>query len=182
MAQIRNLEYIRSKDPRLFEAFQDIIAQQNNVSQQINGNVTGQPQAPPNINKLEVTAGNGHFSAAITDLSTVYRGIGYFLEHADNPQFTNPQIIHLGATRNWTGFLGNCTRYFRAYSAYASSPPSAPVYHGGNAQPQPVTGGGGVPGPAFQASQGSGTGPQGVGLQGPGTIPYRTATGAPPIR
>lgn len=180
---LRNLDYIRSKDPKLAEAFKDLAEQFGNLESQVNGNATGQPLAPPNVNKLVVTSQNGHFSAAITDNNqNLYRGVGYFLEHADNANFTNPQIIHLGATRNWTGFLGNVTRYWRAYSAYPSSPSSAPAYHGGNAQPQPVSGGGAIGGPSFQPSQGSGTGAAAVGLSGAGPVPFRSPNGTPPIR
>ena len=178
---LRNLDYIRSKDPRLAETFKDLAEQFATLESQVNGSATGEPKAPPAINSLVVTAQNGHFSAAISDNNqSLYRGVGYFLEHADNPNFTDPQIIHLGTTRNWNGFLGNVTRFWRAYSAYPGSPSSAPAYHGGNAIPQPVSGGGTVPGAVFQPSQGSGTGAQGVGLSGFGPVPYRGVK--PPIR
>lgn len=188
--QVRNLAYLRSLSSKefpelgakLYEALTDIVGRQSNLEQQVNGNAQGQPAAPPAINALKVTAQNGHFSAAITDNGNVFRGIQYYIEHADNPQFTNPTVVHLGDSRNWDKFLGNTTRYFRAYSSYASSPPSAAAYHGGAAAPQAVAGGGSVGGPAFQASQGSGTGAPGQGLQGPGQAPFRSATGVPPVR
>jgi hypothetical protein len=168
---------------RLYETFSDFLTQFKNLAMQTTGNPTGQPQPPPVINAVNVTGANGHFNVAITDNNTsLYRGVSYFVEHSADSQFSDPQVIHIGTSRNHTVFLGNVTRFWRAYSAYPSSPPSAPSYHGGNASPQPVTGGGTIGGPSFQPSQGSGTGAAGVGLQGPGTIPYRTATGAPPIR
>ena len=74
------------------------------------------------------------------------------------------------------------TRYFRAYSAYASSAAGPPVYFGGVGAPLPVAGGGPVGGPAFLPSQGSGTGAPGEGLSGPGPVPFRSTTGAPPVR
>lgn len=179
---VRNLDYIRSKDPKLYEALADIISAHSNTAQQGNFNSTGQPAAPPSISNLTVSANDGHFSIAIHDPNPIYRGVNYFVEHADNPHFTNPHVIDIGASRNHTVFLGNVTRYWRAYSAYQASPPSAPAYHGGGATPLPVTGGGTVGGPSFLSSQGSGTGAPGQGLSGPGVIPFRSATGAPPIR
>ena len=180
---IKNGDWIRANmDPRVYEALHDLEQRHNTLLQQVNGNSTGQPQPPPAINSLKVTANDGHFSAAITDNGGIYRGVQYYLEHADNPQFTNPHVIHLGDTRNWTGFLGNTTRYFRAYSSYSSSAPSAPVYHGPSEDPQAVVGGGTIPGAAFLPAEGSGTGPAAVGLEGPGQIPFRSSDGVPPVR
>lgn len=167
---------------RIVEALDDIDGSNSNLAQQVNGNATGNPKAPAAIARLDVTAQNGHFQIAITDNSPIFRDIHYWVEHADNVHFISPHVIHMGQSRNFNLFLGNVTRYFRAYSSYASSPPSAPAYHGGRAQPVAVTGGGSVGGPAFLPSQGSGTGLAGTGLQGPGTVPFRSANGAAPSR
>jgi hypothetical protein len=190
MPEVRNLDYIRnlsSKEfpdlgAKLFEALTDIAGNQNTLAQQVNGNVNGAPQAPPAVNGLQVSAQNGHFQVAITDNSPIYRGISYYVEHADNPNFTNAHTVNLGSSRNANLFLGNVNRYFRAYSSYASSPAGPPVYHGSQAQPLVVSGGGAIGGPAFLSSQGSGTGAPEQALQGPGRIPFRSATGAPPTR
>ena len=179
---IRNLDYIRNQDPRLYEALQDIVQQHATLAQQVNGNPTGNPVAPPAPGGVTVQAQNGHFQVSIQDGGEIYRGIQYHVEHADNPHFTNSHTEHLGATRNANLFLGNATRYFRAYSSYGSSPASAPVYHGSPVQPIAVAGGGSVGPPAFLPSQGSGTGTPGQGLSGPGPVPFRSVTGAPPIR
>lgn len=188
---IRNLAYIRSLatkempdiGQKLAEALQSIADAHNNVEQQTNGNGSGNPQAPPQIHALSVTAQNGHFQVAITDHNqNLYRGVQYFVEHADNPNFTNPHIVHMGTSRNMNLFLGNTSRYWRAYSSYPWSGPSSPVYHGGAGSPAIVSGGGSVGGPGFATSQGSGTGAAGVGISGPGPIPYRTTTGKPPVR
>lgn len=187
---IRNLEFIRSLTSdshpaygqRLFEALQDIIQNQQNVTSQVNGNVAGNPQPPPAVNGIKVSAQNGHFQIAVQDSNEISRGISYHVEHADNPQFTNSQTVHLGPTRNANMFLGNVKRYFRAYSSYGSTAISAPAYHGGAATPEAVEGGGPIGGPSFLSSEGSGTGAAGVGLSGPGPIPFRSTTGKPPIR
>jgi hypothetical protein len=187
---IRNLDYLRSLSSKefpdlgakLYEALADLDQQHSTLAQQVNGNSTGQPIAPPPIAGLTVTGQNGHFQIGITDTAPIYRGINYTVEHADNPHFINPHYIDMGHSRNHDLFLGNVTRYFRAYSSYGSSPPGPPLYHGTAASPKPVQGGGTVGGPSFLPSQGSGTGAAGEGLQGPGTIPFRSSTGAPPVR
>ena len=187
---IKNEAYLRSVAPKefpelgmkLIEALREIVQAHNNVEQQGNFNSTGIPQSPPQINGLTVTGQNGHFNIAIHDDNKIYRGIHYWVEHADNPQFTNPITIHMGGSRNYNEYLGNVVRYWRAYSSYGASPPSKPVYHGSAAQPLLVSGGGNAGGPAFQPSQGSGTGAAGEGLSGPGPIPFRSNTGQPPQR
>jgi len=179
---VRNLDYLRQKDPRLYEALSDIIQQHRTLVEQVNGNSNGAPLPPPSIAGMKVTANNGHFNIAIQDGGKIYRDVHYYVEHADNPNFTNPSIIHLGHTRNHDIYLGNVTRYWRAYSSYSSSPPGVPAYHGSRRSPIAVVGGGNDAGPMFQPSEGSGTGGRGQGLSGPGPVPFRSDTGVPPIR
>ena len=188
--KIPHLDYIRTLSTpefpdlgaRLYEALHAIQGQASTTESQANLNPTGNPAAPPPLDGIKVSGQNGHFQIAIQHSAPIYRGVRYFVEHADNPHFTNPHVIALGESRNHSVFLGNVTRYFRAYTSYASSPPSEPTYHGSSAAPTPVLGGGSVGGPAFQPSQGSGTGAAGVGLSGPGPIPFRSVSGAPPTR
>lgn len=185
MPSIRNLEWLRSlKDigARMYEIVSDLDGQHSALASQVNGSGQGLPKAPPSIAGLTVTGQNGHFNIAIHDQGPVYRGINYFVEHADNAHFTNPHVIDLGASRNHNVFLGNTTRYWRAYSSYAGSPPGKPAYHGSQIAPTPVQGGGSVGSPSFTLSSGSGTGAVGAGLQGPGVAPYRSPTGLPPKR
>lgn len=166
---------------KLYQALQSIQTAHNNVEMQTNTNSTGDPAPPPAINGFNVKAQNGHFSFEIQDNNDIYRGINYIVEHADNPQFTNAEQIHLNSARNGSQFFGNVTKYFRAYSAYGPSNPSAPRYHGG-AQPIAVSGGGSVGGPASTVNQGSGTGAPGVGLVGFGKVQFRSPGGIPPSR
>lgn len=179
---VKNIDYIRSQDPKIAEAFDSLANAHSNLTEQTNGASNGPPIAPPTINQLNVSASNGHFSAAIIDNNDIYRGVQYYIEHADNPAFQNPHVVPLGDSRNWHSFLGNSTRYFRAYSAYPSSRPSSAVYHGGSGSPVPVFGGGSVPGAALLRSESSGTGIAGQGITGPGITPWRSSTGKPPIR
>lgn len=182
---VKNLAWIRTipgYGNRLYEALKSIQNQASTVEQQLNANPMGQPQAPPNIQGLNVQGQNGHFSLAITDNSEMYRGIRYYAEHDTDPQFSNPMPIELGAPRNHSVFLGAGTRYWRAYSAYPNGQRSAAVYFGSAAQPKGVDGGGAIGPPAALQSQGSGTGPAGVGLSGPGPVQYRSTSGRPPVR
>lgn len=181
----KNADYIRNLPgdlgPRLYEALADLEARNHTLAQQVNGNPKGEPAAPPNIAGVNVTGQDGFLHVAITDNAPIYRGIRYYVEHADNPHFNNPITVALHDTRNVTIPVGNQTRYVRAYSSYSSSQPSPPVYHGG-AQPIGVKGGGSGPGPAFLPSEGSGTGAPRVGLQGPGIAPFRSPNGKSPVR
>jgi len=164
---------------KLAEALASIQLAVNNQEQQTNANSVGPPQPPGKINGVQVTGANGFLHVAIQDENPIYRGIRYYVEHADNPQFTNPQVVALHDVRNVTIPVGG-VRYVRAYSAYSSSAPSDPTYHGNPAQPTAVDTRG--VGPQLLPSQGSGTGQAGVGLEGPGKEPFRPIAGAPPTR
>lgn len=187
--QLPNLSYFRGISlpefpdlgARLYQTLSDIVTKTTNTEQQTNANPEGHPAAPPPPEGINVSGQDGYLHVQITHNAEIYRGVRYYVEHADNPHFTNaiPQALH--DARNVTIPVGNQTRYVRAAAAYSSSPPSNWVYHGGS-QPIGVNGGGSGPGPAFLPSQGSGTGAPGVGLQGPGKAAFRSATGAPPVR
>lgn len=168
---------------RLYELLSNAQQGVTNIEQQTNSNAQGDPPPPPAINALMVSANDGHFQIGINhEGAEFYRGVQYFIDHADNPNFINAHTIDLGTTRNHSIFLGNATRYWRAYAAYPGSKPGPMAYHGSPSQPKPVNGGGSIQGPAFSRSQSSGTGTTGQTGQGPGTIPYRTSTGKPPVR
>lgn len=155
---IANIEIIRQRDPHLAEALESIALQTASVAEQTTATLHGSTPAPPAPSSLNVTAAGGIFDMSITDHSTVQRGINYFVEYSDSPSFVKPRQIDLGQARNERRSLGNQTLYFRAYSAYPTSPRSEVVYHGGSASaPAAVVGGGAVTGPALQDSQGSGT-------------------------
>ncbi len=187
---LRNLDYIKNLSfkeapdfgTKLGELLQGLQQGVGNIESQTNSNATGPPSHPPAVNALNVQGQNGHFSIAIHDTTPVYRGVQYFVDHASNPQFTDAHTIDMGTSRNHNVFLGNVGRYFRAYSAYPGSPPGPHVYHGSQATPKMVLGGGTVGGPAFTTSQSSGTGMAGQTGQGPGTVPFRAVNGGPPVR
>lgn len=187
----RHITYFRSVDlenppkdfgARMAELLHAIQTGTTNTEQQGNLNPQGQPQAPPPVDAVKVTGQNGYLHVAIQHNAEIFRGVQYHLEHDSDPNFTNPIPVSLGTARHTTIAVGNQTRHVRVTASYPSSPPGAWVYHGTSAAPIGVNGGGANTGPAFLPSQGSGTGTAGQGLSGPGPIPFRSATGVPPVR
>lgn len=190
MLKIRNLDFIRGAKEwtpelagRLYEAIQDLNGAVSNGLEQTNGNATGEPKPPSAPLGVQVTTRDGYMHVAINDQEPCYRGVKYWVEHADNPNFTNAVHTQASGTelRNHTEFIGNQTRYVQVYKSYASSGPTVPVVHGG-ATPIPVNGGGSIEGPRYLPSQGTGTGTAGQISCGPGKVAFRSATGKPPTR
>jgi hypothetical protein len=133
---------------------------------------SGPLSAPPQIGKLDVsTCPAGFAYMKITDNGHIQRGINYFVEHADNPAFTNAHTVDLQSSRNGQPiYIGNASRYFRAYSHYqGANEASKPVNFGGDV-PQVVSGGGSSA-PAFQDSAGAGTAPTDGSKPGKGLGP-----------
>ncbi len=162
---IRNLDYLRSKDPKLLEIVKDIQQAVTNIQQgtTVSANPKDATLPPPQVTSLAVTAADGIFQAVIKDTGTVNKGVTYFLEFDSDPTFPQPHVIQLNAARTWRGSLGNLTTYWRAYSQYQGSMPSIPTTFGGST-PMAVVGGGSS-GPALPTSTGSGTASQ-TGQQG----------------
>ena len=167
---VRNLNYIRGKDARLYEAIIDIRSGLERMARQVVANPSGQMPSPPQISSLTVAAANGVFSAQIYDNNPVLRGIEYFIEYSSTSNFQAGKfyVAHLGPSRDWQAFLGNVTMYFRAYSSYPTSEPSAPVYYGPPNNPTAVVGGGTITPPTRPAGAGSGTSPSDGSLGGSG--------------
>lgn len=156
--------HLQHSDPRTYEGISKVIDALNGLNVRVGADPTGLITPPSAVGSVSVTAANGIFDAAITDKSPVTHGIEYFLEYDASPSFANATTIHLGPARNWRGYLGNATLYWRAYSSYRSSPPSPHIPFGA---PTAVVGGGSA-GPTIQNTQGSGTSPlPGYGFGGP---------------
>ncbi len=190
MSEIPNLAQIRrwstpeipDLGARLYEALRKIASDHSTLAQQVNGSGTGNPTPPPAVQAMTVTGQNGMFDIRIKDSSPIYRGIRYYAEYDTSPAFSAPKRIFMGDSRDHTIFLGNQTLYWRGYSSYIGSGPSAPAYHGGALAPAPVIGGGSIGAPATQPSEGTGTGNGTPAPEGPGIAPFRSTTGAPPAR
>lgn len=163
MLQLQQLKHVETGDPRLYSALRSIVDAVNNLGRGVGVDPAGETTAPASISAISVTAANGIFDVAITDNSSLVRGINYFVESDLTPAFAKPHVYALGPSRNARFSLGNLTLYWRAYSQYLGSQPSAPITFGN--PPMAVSGGGTIAGPAQQPSSGSGTA-TGDGQQG----------------
>jgi hypothetical protein len=175
---VKNIAWLKSYEPtgKLAEALQSITDAHNSLLVQVNGSVTI-PAPPSQVSALSVLSADGIFDFQIQDNSPVNRGVFYHIEGSLNPSFTLPVSIYTGPGRNFRTTLGNQTYYFRVFSQYLTSEPSAPVYFGSGPIPTAVVGGGSISGPPVQGSAGSGTGPssgQSGTPQGFGKQPTRT--------
>jgi len=161
MLNIPQLAQIKGRDPYLYETLRQVVGAVNSLGRATGVDPSGSISPPDSIGALSVVAGDGIFDVAITDNSAVHRGIFYFAEFDSSPNFTAPRVQFMGSSRNLRLSLGNQTLYWRAYSQYLGSTPSAPIAFG--SPPTAVTGGGTAAGPALQPSSGSGsaTGQQG---------------------
>lgn len=152
----KNRAFIAQRDPHLAEALDDIMNRLYTTAQQANANPAGPPPTPPKVGALTVTAAGGVVHAQITDGSPVQRGVVYHFEASTTPNFSQPHLLQTGPSRDYRGALGAQPLYFRAFSQYPGGSPSEPVYHGTKAAPTLVQPGG-VAGPAYPPSKGSGT-------------------------
>jgi len=170
MLTVAQLAPIRDRDPYLYETLAKIVSAVNATSQSAGVDPSTPAPAPSTIASLSVSAANGWFDLGITDPAASRPGLFYFAESDTTPAFGSPRVYFLGASRNLYVQLGNQTLYWRAYSQYVGSLPSAPVAFG---TPALAVTGGGASGPAPQPSQGSGALPNGQvrGGNGFGTHP-----------
>ena len=166
-AQYPNRSYIRQDDKYYSEALDHLQAQINRIAQLTASSPVEPVGRPPAPSALSVTASTGIFDAQITDSNQISFGINYFLEWSLTPNFAQPHVIDLGASRNWRGALGgnNVNTYWRCYSQYwGSLQPSPITYFGTQINPTAVNSGASTA-LAFQPSTGSGTA-KGDGSQG----------------
>ena len=170
-----NESHVRQLDPLLAKALSDLEQRIANVATQVAASPFGETQAPPPIAALSVIASAGIFDIQIQDNAPVSRGINYFVEYSTTPNFAQPHIVDLGASRSYRATWGNQTLYFRAYSQYTTSQPGATVYFGSQNNPTAVVGGGSA-GPTPQASTGSGTASNN-GQQGGAGFGYQPSRG-----
>ena len=168
MLKIGQIAQIKSESPYIYEALIQIVNGVNAVGVATGVDPSGSISAPAPIGSLSVVAADGVFDLAITDNSSVRRGIFYFAESDTTPAFARPRVHFLGSSRNLRLALGNQTLYWRAYSQYLGSDPSEPVTFGTPATP--VAGGGTATGPALQPSMGSGTASGSEGGSGFGKV------------
>jgi hypothetical protein len=159
MLTVAQLAPLKDRDPYLYETLVKIVSAVNSTSQRAGVDPSTPAPAPSSIASLTVGASNGWFDLAIADPSNSRPGLFYFAESDVTPGFNSPRVYFMGASRNLYVQLGNQTLFWRAYSQYIGSEPSAPVTFGN--PPTPVAGGGSS-GPAPLPSQGSGALPNGL--------------------
>ena len=157
MLTVAQLAPLKDRDPYLYETLVKIVASVNSTSQR--AGVDPSTPAPSPIASISVQASNGWFDISVTDPSDSRPGLFYFAESDITPAFSAPRVYFMGASRNLYVQLGNQTLYWRAYSQYIGSLPSAPVTFG--SPPIAVTGGG-TTGPLPLPSTGSGVLPNGL--------------------
>jgi len=173
MLKIGQLAHIKSDSPYVYEALTQVVNGVNSVGRATGVDPSGSIAAPSPIGSLNVLAQDGIFDLAITDNSTLNRGIFYFAESDVTPAFSNPYVHFMGSSRNLRVSMGNQTLYWRAYSQYLGSDTSEPVAFG--TPPTAVVGGGTATGPALQTSSGSGTASGSEGGAGFGLVTQSTS-------
>jgi hypothetical protein len=153
MLTVAQLVPLKNRDPYLYETLVKIVAAVNATSRRAGVDPSTPSPAPDPIASLTVRASNGWFDISITDPSNSRPGLFYFAESDITPGFNSPRVYFMGSSRNLYVQLGNQSLYWRAYSQYIGSLPSAPVTFGTPALP---VSGGGITGPSPLPSQGSG--------------------------
>jgi hypothetical protein len=180
---MRNLDWIRTvKLPdipafgqRMYELLSDIRSGVNVLEQQGNFDLSGTPGPPSSPQELTVVPHPQGVEFAIRHEGNFYQGIQYEIDHTANG---TTHSYSVGSSRN--GFLpvGPTVGTYQVRALYPNGKSSAPVVYGG---PQAKTvRGASVTAVAMLPGQGSGTTRQG---QPPGFGgPFRSPTGAPPVK
>jgi hypothetical protein len=158
MLTVAQLAPIKDRDPYLYETLTKIVASLNATSQSAGVDPSTPAPAPAAVASIHVQASNGWFDVSISDPSDARPGLFYFAESDTTPAFRSPRVYFMGASRNLYLQLGNQTLYWRAYSQYVGSLPSAPITFG---SPPMAVAGGGSTGPTPLPSSGSGVLPNG---------------------
>ena len=127
-----NIELIRSRlGPEVADEFSKLELAFNTVNQQVNANPLGEVPPPPQVSSVTVVPkGGGVHQVTIQDNNPVSRGIAYFAEYSLDPNFSTFTPVPMLSSRQLDVPAGTGNLYWRAYSAYPTSAPSAPVYHG----------------------------------------------------
>jgi hypothetical protein len=153
MLTVAQLAPIKDRDPYLYETLTKIVASVNATSQAAGVDPSTPSPAPTAVASINVQASNGWFDLSVSDPSNARPGLFYFAESDTTPAFNSPRVYFMGASRNLYLQLGNQTLYWRAYSQYVGSLPSAPITFG---LPPAAVAGGGTTGPTPLPSSGSG--------------------------
>jgi hypothetical protein len=159
----RALTKLTQENPALGALVQKIINGVNTLADNTASSATGRSSVPPNINSLNVKMAGEFAHVTIDHSGPIQQGIHYFVEAANNENFSNAHPIHFGTSRTRDPIhlaalddAGNPQKwYLRAYAQYPGSNPSTPVNYGGEA-PTAITPTGATQ-LTWQPSTGSGT-------------------------
>jgi hypothetical protein len=143
----QELTTISRKDFDSGSLLQRIIDAVNSVALNLGAMAVGKLEPPPPINSIQVqgtqtgnvlTAPSEILHWTLSHNGEINKHVNYFTEIDINPNFTQPHVIHHGASRS--GFLhlptqdsnGNTqTYYMRSYPQYLGSDPAKPTVLGG---------------------------------------------------
>jgi hypothetical protein len=170
----------------LSEALRKVQEATNGLGKNVAVDPTGTMPKPPTIQQLTVkTNGTGLVHAVVSDNNPIQKGLHYFVEYSNDAAFSQPHVVHLGASRSMPPITlpgsddnGNPQKfYFRAYSQYPGSHPGEPVHFGGDT-PSAVDPGG-TQQMTLVPSTGSGTAPNTGerGASGFGRVLLRPSSG-----
>lgn len=127
----------------------------NRLGKNLGADPTSDRASPPDVQQLQVKTSGEMAHVVIQDNNPIAKHVNYFVEYANEPNFLQPHVEHLGTSRTRVLNLptnadspdGGVTPgaqqqyYFRAYSQYAGSKPSKYVNYGGHlAAPVTMTG------------------------------------------
>jgi len=140
------------KDAPTRALVQQMIDAINNLSEHVGADPVGNKDTPAPIQGITVKNAGEVVHVALTDNSALHKGAHYFVEYDTDPGFPQPQVIHMGTSRNHPPFVlpskndggDNVSYYFRAYSQYPGSEPSETQVFGGTT-PTAVTPGAATP-------------------------------------
>lgn len=140
----RFTQHVTIRDPWAGTALQMLEDAVNRLAKSVGASPVGETPAPAPVQQLNVKVSGEMAHAVITDNNPVNRNVHYFLEYANEPNFLQPHVEHLGTSRGRVIPLPTNDDsgtphqwYFRAYSQYPGSKPSPHVAYGG-VSPQPV--------------------------------------------
>jgi hypothetical protein len=127
------------KDAVLGGLFQKVQNAINTLASNTASSAVGRLAPPPPINGLSVSVGGEFAHVVIQHAGSIQQGIHYFVEAANNPNFSGAHPIHYGTSRTRDPIhlaaldaSGNPQKwYLRAYAQYPGSDPSKPVVYGG---------------------------------------------------
>ena len=125
---------------------QRIITAVNTLADNSATSAVGRLAPPPPINGLSVTTGGEYAHIVIQHSGAIQQGVHYFVEVANNPNFSGAHPIHYGTSRTRDPIhlapldAGGETQkwYARGYAQYPGSDPSEPIVYGG-ASPKAIT-------------------------------------------